>query len=100
MTEYNYKNDQNISPLDYEVLEAYEEAGGTIESEEKAQEVASCCILYKGTILDVAHQIIDEVCEIDEALECYFDYEAFAFNLSFGDYYELSNFRTLYAPVR
>ena len=44
---------------------------------------------YAGeTLEDVAENIIDECCNLPEPLERYFDYEAFANDLTYDGYYE------------
>lgn len=53
-------------------------------------ELSDCVLYYGQNMEDVARELIDQCCYADEFLLRYFDYEAFARDLSFDSYYETS----------
>lgn len=81
-----------LDDYDRAVFEAYIEATG--ESLTDALDCYDDCVFFNGmTMLDVAYEIADEYLSnksIPDFVRNYFDYDAFARDLSFDGYYETS----------
>lgn len=81
---------EELEGVDAEVVAAILEAeGGSLgDAISRADDV----IFYPGmTLLDVAYELVDECYDLPEIAQRYFDYEAFARDLSFDGYTETSN---------
>lgn len=75
---------------DYEALQAIDEAYGgnlydaiSIYNQGRYTFYRSC-----DSLVDLAYEIVDECYDLPEVAQRYFDYEAFARDLGFEDYYE------------
>lgn len=80
---------EELEAVDADVVAAILEAeGGSLED---AISRADDVIFYPGmTLLDVAYELVDECYDLPEIAQRYFDYEAFARDLSFDGYTETS----------
>lgn len=79
-----------LDEYDLEKLEAILEANGG--SFENALNDIDDYIYYSNmSLLDVAYEIVDECYDLPEIAQRYFDYEAFARDLSFDGYTETEN---------
>lgn len=78
-----------LEAVDADVVAAILEAeGGSLED---AISRADDVMFYPGmTLLDVAYELVDECYDLPEIAQRYFDYEAFARDLSFDGYTETS----------
>lgn len=93
-----YDNIQNLNELaeeleskDLEFVEAIVEATGC-DLEDAIGRQYEDAIFYKGQdLVDVAYDIIEECYDLPEFAKRYFDYEAFARDLSFDGYHEVKN---------
>lgn len=80
---------EQLEYIDVDVLEAVIEATG--EALAKAIDFVEDAIFYPGMSLeDVAYQIVEECYDLPEIAQRYFDYEAFARDLRFDGYEEVS----------
>lgn len=79
-----------LDDYERETLAAYMEAeGGSIRD---ALENYGDCVYYSGmTLTDVAEELVAECYELPEIAQRYFDYEAFARDLSYDGYCETEN---------
>lgn len=83
---------KELQSCDYELVKAILEAdGGTLK---QALEQVDSCVLYEDMDMDdVARMLVDEYTsyEMSELVSRYFDYEAFASDLHYDGYIEVSN---------
>ena len=83
----------------YELMEAYCEVRSFDEWANRVEDYEDDwdrdIVYYRNmTMLDVAYEIIDECYDLEKTLghlSCYFDYNAFARDLSYDGYTETSN---------
>ena len=79
-----------LEDADIEIIKAIIEATGY--SIEQALEMEDNVTFYANTTLeDVAYEMIHDCYQLPEIAERYFDYEAFARDLGYDGYYEVSN---------
>ena len=79
-----------LESADIDIVKAIVEATGcdVMDAIDKVDDA----VFYKNqTLLDVAYEIIDECYDLPEIAQRYFDYEAFARDLSYDNYYEVAN---------
>lgn len=80
-----------LSAYDQEHLQAYIEASG-YSLEESLECFEDRSVFYSGMeLIDVAYELIDELYNLPEIAQRYFDYKAFARDLSFEGYTETSH---------
>ena len=81
---------QELESADLEIIEAIIEA--TDYSLVEALACVDDAIYYKNmTLVDVAYELVEECYDLPEIAQRYFDYDAFARDLRFDGYYEVSN---------
>lgn len=81
---------EELEGADAEIISAYIEATGCGLRE--ALDNVDNCTFYEGyTLLEVAYEIVEQCYELSEFAERYFDYEAFARDLGYDGYEEVSN---------
>jgi antirestriction protein len=81
---------ERLEGADLDAIEAYIEATG--ENLEDALDHIDDCIFYHGyTLEEVAEEIVNDCYNLPEFALRYFDYEAFARDLSYNSYYEVSS---------
>jgi antirestriction protein len=81
---------EKLDEYDEELISAIIEAQGCLL--EEALEYADDAIFYEGrTLEEVAEEIIDDCYDLPEIARRYFDFSAFARDLSFDGYTEVSN---------
>lgn len=94
---HEYENIEKLNELaeeleqqDLEVIEAIIDATGC-DLEEAINRIDDAIFYHNQSLIDVAYEIVEQRYDLPEIAQRYFDYEAFARDLSFDNYYEVKN---------
>lgn len=84
---------EDLEEWEQDTVKAYLEASGdTLQDLEYALEHYENCTFYPGYDLeDVARELVDDCYDLPEFVQRYFDYAAFARDLGYDGYVEVSN---------
>ena len=81
---------EDLERADVEVIDAIIEATGC-DLREALDKEDDVTFYSNMSLLDVAYEIVEECYDLPEIAQRYFDYEAFARDLSYDNYYEVEN---------